>query len=70
VEQLPQEEIKEEEVSSLKTLYDILHNRIIQKKRKCIGLIIEHIRTTYREIYRNITLDVSAYTNSQDNIHF
>jgi len=26
--------IKEEEVSSLKTLQDILHNRIIQKKGK------------------------------------
>ncbi len=46
--------IKEEEVSSLKTLYDILHNRIIQKKRKCIGPIIEHKRTTYRERYIEI----------------
>jgi hypothetical protein len=43
--------IKEEEVSSLKTLQDILHNRIIQKKEKTHqSLVIEFLHTTYREI--------------------
>jgi hypothetical protein len=31
----------------LKTLQNILHNRIIQKIGRCMSIIIEHILTTY-----------------------
>jgi len=49
------EEQKEKSVPSsqqqqpplLKTLQNILHNRIIQKIGRCMSIIIEHILTTY-----------------------
>jgi hypothetical protein len=42
-----QQQQQQQQQPLLKTLQNILHNRIIQKIGRCMSIIIEHILTTY-----------------------